>query len=92
MIKINEQHIDAYLKEFNKRDITINIKGILIAEVKMPIARCMYDRNIGILHFSCSQVKFEFNASELYRMTINISGEILEMYFDNGISVTIVKE
>ena len=88
MIRVSEREIENCLKEFNKRDIVLKMKGIVIAEVKMELARCVYNRTVGI---SNNQTKFEFNISCLYRMTVSSSGTTLRMYFDNGIHITIDK-
>ena len=69
----------------------LKMKGIVIAEVKMELARCVYNRTVGILEVSNNQTKFEFNISCLYRMTVSSSGTTLRMYFDNGIHITIDK-
>ncbi|MEI3355648.1 MAG: hypothetical protein V8R81_00940 [Clostridia bacterium] len=91
MIRVSEREIENCLKEFNKRDIVLKMKGIVIAEVKMELARCVYNRTVGILEVSNNQTKFEFNISCLYRMTVSSSGTTLRMYFDNGIHITIDK-
>ena len=82
MIRVSEREIENCLKEFNKRDIVLKMKGIVIAEVKMELARCVYNRTVGILEVSNNQTKFEFNISCLYRMTVSSSGTTLRMYFD----------
>ena len=91
MIRVSEREIENCLKEFNKRDIVLKMKGIVIAEVKMELARCVYNRTVGILEVSNNQTKFEFNISCLYRMTVSSSGTTLSMNFDNGIHITIDK-
>lgn len=91
MIRVSEREIENCLKEFNKRDIVLKMKGIVIAEVKMELARCVYNRTVGILEVSNNQTKFEFNISCLYRMIVSSSGTTLRMYFDNGIHITIDK-
>lgn len=91
MIRVSEREIENCLKEFNKRDIVLKIKGIVIANVKMVLARCVYNRTVGVLEISNSQAKFEFNMSCLYRMTVSSNGRTLQMHFDNGIYATIDK-
>ena len=89
MIRVSEREIENCLKEFNKRDIVLKMKGIVIAEVKMELARCVYNRTVGILEVSNNQTKFDISC--LYRMTVSSSGTTLRMYFDNGIHITIDK-
>lgn len=91
MIKIVEQEIEEYLKGFSKRDITMKLNGIIIAEIKMINARCVYHRSIGILEINNGQIKFEFNTSFLYKMGISYNGKTMEMFFDNGINLTLKK-
>ena len=91
MIKIVEQEIEEYLKGFSKRDIIMNLKGVIIAEIKMINARCVYHRSIGILEINNGQIKFEINTSFLYKMGISYNGKIIRMFFDNGIDVTFIK-
>ena len=91
MIKIVEQEIEEYLKGFNKRDITMKLDGIIIAEIKIINAKCFYKRNVGILEIGNGQIKFEFNTSFLYQMGIKEDGRTLNMFFDNGIDLTLKK-
>ena len=91
MIKIVEQEIEEYLKGFGKRDITMNLDGIIIAEIKIINVRCFYKRNVGILEIGNGQIKFEFNTSFLYQMGIEENGRTLNMFFDNGIDLTLKK-
>lgn len=91
MIKIVEQEIEEYLKGFIKRDITMKLNGIIIAEIKMINARCVYHRSIGILEINNGQIKFEFNTSFLNKMRISENGRILNMFFDNGIDLILKK-
>ena len=91
MIKIVEQESEQYLKGFSKRDITIKLNGIIIAEIKIVNARCFYKRNVGILEIGNGQIKFEFNTSFLYQMGIEENGRTLNMFFDNRIDLTLKK-
>lgn len=91
MIKIIEQEIEEYLKGFSKRDITMKLDGIIIAEIKIINVRCFYKRNVGILEIGNGQIKFEFNTSFLYQMGIKGDGRTLNMFFDNGIDLTLKK-
>lgn len=91
MIKIIEQEIEEYLKGFSKRDITIKLDGIIIAEIKIINVRCFYKRNVGILEIGNGQIKFEFNTSFLYQMGISENGRKMNMFFDNGIELTLKK-
>lgn len=91
MIKISEREVEEFLKGFSKRDITMKLKGIIIAKIQMINAKCVYDRSTGILIISNGQLKFEFNMSFLYKMEISENGRILNMFFDNGINLTLNK-
>ena len=91
MIKIVEQEIEEYLKGFSKRDITMKLDGVIIAEIKIINVRCFYKRNVGILEIGNGQIKFEFNTSFLYQMGISENGRKLNMFFDNGIELTLTK-
>lgn len=91
MIKIIEQEIEEYLKGFSKRDITMKLDGIIIAEIKIINVRCFYKRNVGILEIGNGQIKLEFNTSFLYQMGIEENGRTLNMFFDNGIDLTLKK-
>lgn len=91
MIKIVEQEIEEYLKGFCKRDIIMKLDGIIIAEIKIINAKCFYKRKVGILEIGNGQIKFEFNTSFLYQMGIKEDGRTLNMFFDNGIDLTLKK-
>lgn len=91
MIKIVEQEIEQYLRVFIKRDITMKLNGVIIAEIKIINVRCLYKRNVGILEIGNGQIKFEFNTSFLYQMGISENGRTLNMFFDNGIDLTLKK-
>lgn len=91
MIKISEKEIEKCLQEFSKRDILLSIKGLVIAEVKMVLSKCVYDRNIGILKISNSQASFEFNTSFLYKTCVSDDSREMQLYFDNGVYITIRK-
>ena len=91
MIKITEQEIEKYLKDFSKRDITMHLNGTIIAKLKIINARCVYHKNIGILEINNGQIKFEFNISFLYKMGISYNRKTIEMFFDDEIRVTLNK-
>lgn len=91
MIRISEIEIERCIHRFNKQDIVMNLKGTVIAEVRIENAKCVYDRAVKILKISNDQLKFEFNIDCLYRIGICTNEKLVKFFFDNGIHLTLMK-
>lgn len=91
MKKVFENELEGYVQKFNKKDVILNLEGIVKEKIKMGNVECNYNIRNGIFKIKDKTANINIDISSVYRIEISENNSMLVIYLDNGIDVRIEK-
>ena len=91
MKKVFENELEEYVQKFNKKDVILNLEGIVKEKIKMEKVECNYNIQNGIFKIKDKTANINIDISSVYRIEISENNSILVIYLDNGIDIRIEK-
>lgn len=91
MKKVFENELEGYVQKFNKKDVILNLEGIVKEKIKMGNVECNYNIRNGIFKIKDKTANINIDISSVYRIEISENNSMLVIYLDNGIDIRIEK-
>lgn len=91
MKKVFENELEEYVQKFNKKDVILNLEGIVKEKIKMGNVECNYNIRNGIFKIKDKTANINIDISSVYRIEISENNSMLVIYLDNGIDIRIEK-
>ena len=89
MKRITVKDLYKYLKNFNDKDISLNMVGVLYTDIKIIKARCNYHNECAMIRIKGENIALGIDISAIYNATINEENTAISLYLDSDIKIII---
>lgn len=89
MKRINVKDLYKYLKDFNDKDISLNMVGVLYTDIKIVKAKFNYHNECAMIRIKGGNIGLGIDISAIYNATLNKENTAISLYMDSDIKIII---